>query len=494
MLKDQIRDKYILILSLWILLIFWLRPWSGDLRSDPLTYACISKDMVENNNWFSPQLDGKPYLNKPPLYFWLVGASFKIFGTSFYASKIPALLLATINVFFLYFIVNRLFNNKELAFFSSFIFLSTHWIFKNFTTNRPESLLVFSVLLGVYGFILLKEGRQFSGLLLGLSFAIGFMTKTFFAFFLPLIIVVYGLFTKELFGWLKKGDLYTWIFTGLVLVAPWFIYYEINHPGYLEHLFSGQTLNRFKEGGDVIIDPLMYLKDLIIYYQPWLLFFIIGIAFIISKLKARELNDKELFVLLGFILIFLTLQLSKGKSTRYLTVVTPFMSVIGGFGILSLKEEFKKIIENIIYYGWIPLFIIIWIIPVKINPEKHYVIHIARQIASGKQGDYRKPLAFLDLKKVKKQDSKLIFLSPPDLSAGYSCLYYFYLSDLAKRWDYGDLANWFHSQKSTDLLGSQNGIIILTPVNSVELLNPLNLKFVEIVRDEYFILLSIYKD
>lgn len=482
----QIRHKNIIILLLWILLIFWLRPWSGDLRSDPLIYACISKDMVENDNWFSPQLDGRPYLNKPPLYFWLVGLSFKIFGISFYTSKIPAILLGTINVFFLYFIVNRLFNNKDLAFFSSFIFLSTHWIFKNFTTNRPESLLVFSVLLGIYGFVLLREEHKFSGILLGLSFAIGFMTKSFFAFFLPLIITVYGLITGESFAWLKKPHLYVAASTGLALASPWFVYYELINPGYLEHLFFGQTLNRFKEGGDVIVDPLMYLKDLIIYYHPWLLFFIIGIIFMISKLKARKLNDNELFVLLGFILIFLTLQLSKGKSTRYLTVVTPFMSIIGGFGIISFKEKFKKIIEVIISYGWIPLFIILWIIPLRINPEKHYVIHITRQIASGKQGDYRDPLAFLDFKKIKKQDNKLIFLSSPNLPVGYSCLYYFYLSNLVERWDYRDLENWFK--------GGGNGIIILAPASSVDLLKPLNLNFIEIVRDEYFILLSVNKN
>ncbi len=46
--------------------------------------------------------------------------------------------------------------------------------------------------------------------------------------------------------------------------------------------------------------------------------------------------------------------------------------------------------------------------------------------------------------------------------------------------------NWFK--------GGGNGIIILAPASSVDLLKPLNLNFIEIVRDEYFILLSVNKN
>lgn len=486
MFKDQIRNKHIIILSLWVLLIFWVRPWSGDLRSDPLTYACISKDMVENNNWLSPQFNGRPYLNKPPLYFWLVGLSFKIFGVSFYATKIPSLLIGTACAFLLYFLVDRLFKNKELAFFSTFVFISTHWIFKNFTTNRPESLLVFSVLLGIYGFVLLREEHKFSGVLLGLSFAIGFMTKIFFALFMPLIITIYGLLTKEIFLWFKKRHIYLGAITGISLASPWFIYYEGNNPGYLGHLLFGQTLYRFKEGGDVIVDSLMYLKELVIFYQPWLLFFILGLIFLLHKLKKRKLSKNEMFIFIGFVLIFIILQVSKGKAARYLTVVTPFISIITGIGIISLKQKFREFLGNIVFYGWIPLFIIFWIIPVRINPEKHYVVHIARQIAAGKQGDYRNPLAFLNLKKIKKAGQKIIFLSSPALSQEDLCLYYFYLSDLIERWDYSDVDDWFNNHG--------NGIIIMSPASSVESLRKLNLNVIEIARDQYFMLAGIYKN
>lgn len=41
------RDRLFLF-ALWALLVMWLRWWRGDLYDDPLTYACISRDMVEN--------------------------------------------------------------------------------------------------------------------------------------------------------------------------------------------------------------------------------------------------------------------------------------------------------------------------------------------------------------------------------------------------------------------------------------------------------------
>ncbi len=71
MLKDSSHRQRLLLLGLWVLLIIWLRPWSGDLRSDPLTYASIAKDMAQNNNWLSPMLDGKPYFHDSAIWFVL---------------------------------------------------------------------------------------------------------------------------------------------------------------------------------------------------------------------------------------------------------------------------------------------------------------------------------------------------------------------------------------------------------------------------------------
>src|SRR5437667_65649 len=43
-------------------------------------YAEIPREMLARGDWVVPHLQGEPYLDKPPLFYWLVMLSYSIFG------------------------------------------------------------------------------------------------------------------------------------------------------------------------------------------------------------------------------------------------------------------------------------------------------------------------------------------------------------------------------------------------------------------------------
>src|SRR6185369_7731829 len=43
-------------------------------------YAQIPKEMLDRNDWLTPILQGEPYLDKPPLFYWLVMVGYGAFG------------------------------------------------------------------------------------------------------------------------------------------------------------------------------------------------------------------------------------------------------------------------------------------------------------------------------------------------------------------------------------------------------------------------------
>ncbi len=45
-------------------------------------YASIARDMLASGSWVVPKLDGVPYLEKPPLLYWITAISYAIFGVS----------------------------------------------------------------------------------------------------------------------------------------------------------------------------------------------------------------------------------------------------------------------------------------------------------------------------------------------------------------------------------------------------------------------------
>src|SRR2546426_5620932 len=76
----------------------------GDLYSETDSqYAGAAREMIESHQWLLPTNDGIPRLQKPPLLYWLIIASYKIFGVSAAAARLPiaAAIVATVALTFL---------------------------------------------------------------------------------------------------------------------------------------------------------------------------------------------------------------------------------------------------------------------------------------------------------------------------------------------------------------------------------------------------------
>ncbi len=62
----------------------------GFVGPDEPRYAWIARDMVETGDWVTPRLYGKPWFEKPVLYYWGAALSFKIFGVNEAAARLPS--------------------------------------------------------------------------------------------------------------------------------------------------------------------------------------------------------------------------------------------------------------------------------------------------------------------------------------------------------------------------------------------------------------------
>lgn len=471
------------LLFLWFLVIMWNSPWAGDLRDDSLTYACFAKDMAENGRWLFPLQEiaisesPSPYwFDKPPLYVWFVAVSFKLFGTTVFASNLPALLFAALDIAFLYLLVNRLFGDRDLAFFSAFVFETTHWVFRTFSINRMESLLAFTVLLALYALILMERGQRKGPYLLWISFSAAFMIKLFFAFFVLLAAAAYALASKKVVAWLKWPHIYLGCLLAIALAAPWFVYAESMSPGYISYIVKRITLDRIAEGAAVTQDRLLYLKALLKYYHPWLLFLVMGIPLLWKK--GRE-DRRFRFVLLALAFLYLPLQLSKGQETRYLTMVTPFMSVAAAVGV-SQFNRVKKAVKGVALYAPVPLLLVFWLFPMEVHHEKFRVIHLAERMS--RQIQPRESAA--PPEKTRTIGLRLAEWRPKNLHVNleFRQAYYFFLSDSFAHMSHEELSSWAHGGNSALLLLTYPGAEDYLPASG-------DITWTEMASDGYHILL-----
>jgi len=66
----------------------------GFVGPDEPRYAWIARDMAESGDWVTPRLYGKPWFEKPPLYYWGAALCFKLFGVSEAAARLSSAISA----------------------------------------------------------------------------------------------------------------------------------------------------------------------------------------------------------------------------------------------------------------------------------------------------------------------------------------------------------------------------------------------------------------
>src|SRR5512144_968237 len=65
---------------------------------DEPRYTRVAIEMHRAGEWVTPTLQGEPWLEKPPLFYWLAGGAFSVFGETEAAARVPSVLAALLLV------------------------------------------------------------------------------------------------------------------------------------------------------------------------------------------------------------------------------------------------------------------------------------------------------------------------------------------------------------------------------------------------------------
>src|SRR5215510_16381486 len=81
----------------------------GDLYSETEgQYAAAAREMIQTGQYLLPTNDSIPRLQKPPLLYWLIIASYKLLGVNEAAARLPGALAVVATVAFIFLIGERL--------------------------------------------------------------------------------------------------------------------------------------------------------------------------------------------------------------------------------------------------------------------------------------------------------------------------------------------------------------------------------------------------
>jgi 4-amino-4-deoxy-L-arabinose transferase-like glycosyltransferase len=294
--------------------------------------AVMAREMMERSDYVHPYLNGQLYLEKPPLYSWLIILTAKITGSlNEFSSRLPSALAAMFLLLVTYFLGRRL--DHEVSGFLSALILALNY---QFLSNARESVMdmTFAFFIGLSIFLsylcVEKERRWLLPFAL-LPSACAILTKGPAGLVIPVaVIFFYAVATKRLravFTPLVVGSILS-----LAIASIWFI---LAGKASADEFLLRQNITRYVTGFDHIETYWYYFHKLLVNFLPW------SIALPFAAVFAYR---RRLWLpLIWLVFTFLFFEVSKSKRAIYLLSCYPACAILVG---IFLKERWYALVER----------------------------------------------------------------------------------------------------------------------------------------------------
>ena len=332
-------------------LIDYPPPWVDDAYFMAPGHSLLTRGILGSapmkgaaSGWLDSNPDSMTFF-QPALYLLLVASSFKILGFGLLQSRLVSVLLGAATVTITYFLTSEVGKSRIAAVVASLLLLSQPLFVHISRQTRPESAVVFFTILGMYAFAKYWKGRKSRwALLVGIALGMASMSHYNGFFGIPAFLLLF------LMIWRPKGAVEPrglGLFTlGVSISCLPYVLYVIQDYGtdfynfrtqlsvigrvghfntFLEYLQAELTRYqgffhdyRFVSGGDLFVK--------IVYF-----------GILTFTLIRRNKIYKSLLVVI-IVHLALLLYPSPNKTSLYLSVVLPYMSILGGLSLVDLGE------------------------------------------------------------------------------------------------------------------------------------------------------------
>jgi 4-amino-4-deoxy-L-arabinose transferase-like glycosyltransferase len=234
----EIRKNRIVLLVLWLVFYCSFTLFTPPLLDDAdSVHAEVAREMLLRHDWVTLYANGIRYLEKAPLFYWSMAASYRLFGVSTAASRAPLALGVLLLALLLESFARRAWNSNRGGLYAGLITLSSFGIFIFSRINIPDVLVCCWLTLALYVFWRTEEQPEPSRVLcwsFAAACALNILTKGLIGIVFPVgIVLVYLAATRgwrRAMGRLRQFHLLSSMAVFLVLAVPWHILAALANP------------------------------------------------------------------------------------------------------------------------------------------------------------------------------------------------------------------------------------------------------------------------
>jgi 4-amino-4-deoxy-L-arabinose transferase-like glycosyltransferase len=293
--------------------------------------AQIARNMLTSGDYVTARLDGIPYLEKAPLIYWLIAGSFKIFGATDWAARVP-MVLAAMALAWLTTAFGMWAFGRRAGFYAGLCISTCFGLFLFTRILIPDVMLTASITLSMWAFLrAIDESEPHArwwALIMAVSLGTSLLFKSLVGVVFPIAAaLIYLGVTRQFFHakvW-RALHPFSGLLVALLIAAPWHILAALRNPpyfdftmhsaageyhGFLWFYFINEQLLRFlnlRYPRDYDTVPRLYFWLFhLLWLFPWSAYFPA-----VAKLSFKPLDRAGKVRLLalcwtGFILVFFT--------------------------------------------------------------------------------------------------------------------------------------------------------------------------------------------
>jgi 4-amino-4-deoxy-L-arabinose transferase-like glycosyltransferase len=202
--------------------------------------AQIARNMLTSGDWVTARLDGIAYLEKAPLIYWMMAGSYKLFGVSDVAARVP-IVLSSLALAWLTTAFGIWAFGRKAGFYAGLCISTCFGLFLFTRILIPDVMLTTSIALSLWAFLRAIDETErrprWWAFVMAASLGTSLLLKSLVGVVFPIAAgAIYLAVTRQLFDRRVRKALHLWsgLAIALLIAAPWHILAALRNPPYFE--------------------------------------------------------------------------------------------------------------------------------------------------------------------------------------------------------------------------------------------------------------------
>ena len=337
----KLKDNYLLLLVLVCIAIFFVNLDAIYVNIMEARNFVTAREMINLDHWIFTTLNDEPRYEKPPLPTWMTAISMFLFGMkSLFALRLPAAIMGTLTVVFIYKLGLRFSKNRKFAFLSGLVAVTSFYILYSGRDGQWDIHTHSYMIMAIYGMYKLfteESSKYINAIISGILIGCSFLSKgpvSMYALLLPFLIA-YGAVYKYSNFKTRIVPVIVMLVISFLVAAPWSLYvYYFDTRAVSE--ITDQEAGRWL---DYNVRPFYYYWSFVIQSGIWTIPAFVGLLYPYLKNRVFDKTGYK-FTLWWTLASVVLLSLIPEKKSRYLLPVLIPMAMNTAFYIEYLFRRF----------------------------------------------------------------------------------------------------------------------------------------------------------